>query len=293
MTWEICNSLLYGDWTEYTTPKFHFSYLFLPWLSPLPPAGMACLFAVTLISGFFACLGLYYRLSSLTFFLSFTSIFLMEASEYINHLYFYSLLSFWMCLMPLNQEFSIDARRGSVKKKSSLPFWMLFIILFHVSAAYFFAGVAKLGPHWLDGSLPKLLLRGRGVSSDLTVSLITYGGLCFDLLIVPALLFRPTRTFAFVLALGFHLTNVALFGLVTFPWMMILLTTLFFDPAWPRKILRRSIPELNPEAGSPSLFLYSLIMIYVGIQTLIPLRHHLHDLDPSWSEEGHQFFPRE
>lgn len=289
MTWEVANSLIHGDWVTYTEPKFHFSYLFLPWLAPLPPAGMACLFALTLISGIFSCLGLFYRLSSFLFFLSFTTIFLMDASEYINHLYFYSLLSFWMCLMPLHQEFSIDQWRSGREERSHLPAWMLSIILFQVGAVYFFAGVAKLSPHWLDGSLPRLLLGGRGIHAELAVKLMTYGGLIFDLLIAPALLLRRTRPLAFIFALGFHLTNVAIFGLVTFPWMMILLTSLFFDPSWPRKILRLR-PSSAPIPPRPvSRFGLSLLGIYLLLQVLIPLRHLLHSQDPSWSEEGHQF----
>lgn len=289
MTWEIINSLLYGDWVEYTLPKFHFSYLFLPWLTPLPPIGMAVLFAATIVSGLFSCLGLWYRQSSVIFFLSFTSIFLMEASEYINHLYFYSLLSFWMCLMPLNQEFSLDVKRENVKKRKTLSFWMLFIILFHVAAAYFFAGVAKLGPHWLDGSLPRLLLQGRGIKSEFIILLVTYGGLLFDLLIVPALLIKRLRFFAFLTALVFHLTNVILFGLVTFPWMMILLTTIFFDPSWPRKILKDNSQGFETSQPKIPSWAAAVITAYILIQIIVPLRHHAHHFDPSWSEEGHQF----
>ena len=289
MTWEIINSLFHGDWQTYTEPRFHFTYLFTPWLTPLPPIGMGILFALTIASGLLSCIGLLFRASSVIFFLSFSSIFLMEASEYINHLYFYSLLSFWMCFMPLNQECSLDEKLGNVRRKTKLPRWMLFIILFHVSAAYFFAGVAKLGPHWLDGSLPRLLLGGRGITSEFAVDLMTFGGLLFDLFIVPLLLWKPTRRLAFVMALGFHLTNVALFGLVTFPWIMILLTTLYFDPGWPRKIIGKI--STGTEETSPPLpaFGLTILGVYVLAQTLIPLRHHLHDLDPSWSEEGHQF----
>lgn len=289
MTWEIINSLFHGDWITYTTPRFHFSYLFLPWLTPLPPLGMGLIFSTTILSGLFSCLGLWYRWSSIAFFLSFTSIFLMEASEYINHLYFYSLLSFWMCLMPLNQEFSLDVKLKKVKEKSTLPFWMLFMILFHVSAAYFFAGVAKLSPHWIDGSLPRLLLQGRGIRSDFAINLMTFGGLFFDLLIAPALIYKRTRKLAVLAALGFHLINVALFGLVTFPWMMILLSTLYFDPSWPRRLLKTHIPNMETQKHSLSRSGAIILSLYVLLQMTIPLRHYLHDLDPSWSEEGHQF----
>lgn len=288
MTWELVNSLVFGDWHEYTSPLFHFNYLFLPWLSPLPPAGMAAIFSITIAAGIFVSLGLFYRVSSVLLFLGYTSIFLMEASEYINHLYFYSLLAFWMMWMPLNQEFSLDVWAGRRQRKTTLPAWMLVIILFHVSAAYFFAGVAKLGADWLNGTVPTIFMRGRGFENPLLPVLMTYGGLLFDLFITPFLLIRKTRAAAFICALIFHVTNVYLFGLVTFPWMMILLTTLFFPPSWPRKILNKK--DYSPrEPFSVQPVFTSLLILYMSLQTMIPLRHHLHGKDPSWTEEGHQF----
>ena len=65
------------------------------------------------------------------------------------------------------------------------------------------------------------------------VYLISYGGLLFDLLIVPLLLWRRTRPLAFLVALAFHLTNWYLFNIGIFPWLMIAATLLFFPPSWP------------------------------------------------------------
>lgn len=287
LTWELVNSLLHGDWEEYTTPLFHFSYLFLPWLKPLPPEGMSALFYITICAGVFVTLGLYYRISSILLFMGYTTIFLMEATEYINHLYFYSLLSFWMMWMPLHQEFSLDVKLGKKKEAKTFPLWMLAIILLHVSVAYFYAGVAKLNSDWLSGRVPELFLQGRGLHSPPLVWIMTYGGLLFDLFVVPFLLIRRTRIPAFLCALTFHLSNVYLFGLVTFPWIMILLTTLFFPPSWPRLFLEGHQENTGSFTYRPVLA--SLLVFYTSFQLLIPLRHHLHEHNPSWSEEGHQF----
>ncbi|MDB6039064.1 MAG: Vitamin K-dependent gamma-carboxylase [Verrucomicrobiales bacterium] len=64
--------------------------------------------------------------------------------------------------------------------------------------------------------------------------LITYGGLLFDLFIVLFLLWRRTRPCAFIVAIAFHLTNNWLFDIGIFPWLAIVLTSLFFAPDWLR-----------------------------------------------------------
>jgi vitamin K-dependent gamma-carboxylase len=47
--------------------------------------------------------------------------------------------------------------------------------------------------------------------------LFSYGGLLFDLLVVPFLLFRHTRPLALLAAVGFHLMNSQLFTIGIFP----------------------------------------------------------------------------
>ena len=88
------------------------------------------------------------------------------------------------------------------------------------------------GPRWL---LEQDSVIGPYLDQPWCVWLVVYGGLLFDLLIVPALLWRKTRPVAFVLALAFHLANATLFDISVFPWLMGLLTVLFF----PADLLQR------------------------------------------------------
>ena len=71
--------------------------------------------------------------------------------------------------------------------------------------------------------------------------LFSYGGLLFDLAVVPLLLWKRTRLQAFLAAVVFHLCNALLFefSIGVFPWMMIAATLMFFDPSWPRMRLSR------------------------------------------------------
>lgn len=285
---ELINSLFLGDFAEYTVPQMHFSYMFFEWLTPGPAWMMAMIYVCTITAAFMVSAGLFYRLSSIVLFLGYTSLFLMEMSEYINHLYLYCLLSFWMMWMPLNRGMSVDVWRRPELKSSTAPAWNLYLILFHTSVAYFFAGVAKLYPDWINGIVPEIFLRHRGLPLNFTPA-ITYGGLVFDLLIVPALFWKRTRLIAFVAAIMFHLTNVFVFGLASFPWMMMVLTTLYFSPSWPRRFLNKYLPTHGGSVFQTNKPLGWFLCAYFLVHLLIPLRQHLYPGKTSWTEEGHNF----
>src|SRR5690606_35143308 len=118
------------------------------------------------------------------------------------------------------------------KRRTSHPAWMLYLILFHMSLAYFFGGVAKLNSDWLMGTPMDLFLAARKdyllgaiYSQKWAPYVFSYGGIFFDLLIVPLMIFPSTRILGFLISVVFHLSNVMMFGLATFPWFSLLLTT--------------------------------------------------------------------
>ena len=80
-----------------------------------------------------------------------------------------------------------------------------------------------------------------------------------------------------------------------FPWFMIAATLLFFDPDWPRKLLRLPRPEFK-EALLPSMrkqkLTLGLLGLYVTWQILFPLRYHVFPLGPRnilWTDEAYTF----
>lgn len=285
---ELINGILLGKLKGYTEPQFHFSYLFFPWISPWPMWGMILHYAITIIAGFMVALGIHYRLSAIVLFLGCSSLFLMEMSEYINHHYLYSLITFWMIFLPLENN-----------KKSTAPAWMLYLILFHMCLAYFFGGIAKLNSDWLAGTPMNLFLAARKnyllgplYSQPWAPILFSYGGILFDLLIVPLMVISRTRKFGMALSFMFHISNVLMFGLATFPWFSLMLTTMFFDPSWPRKIPGFQIllpPKSKGKREYLSPLLIAAMSLYVLIHLSLPLRHWLYPGNPSWTEEGHMF----
>jgi hypothetical protein len=122
---------------------------------------------------------------------------------------------------------------------------------------------------------------------------MSWGGLVFDLAIVPALLYKRTRVIAYIAALAFHLANSCLFNIHVFPWFMIVATTLFFDPSWPRRVLGASTVPAKIDSGyqptTKQLWLSRLALLYVVFHLLWPMRHLLVPGDPSWNEQGHLF----
>jgi vitamin K-dependent gamma-carboxylase len=288
MSQELINGLFIGKFQEYTLPKFHFSYMFFEWVGPWPYWGMVLHYTLTIFSGFAVAFNFHYRIFSKLLFAGYLLLFLMAQTEYINHNYLYCLVSFWMMFLPLN------------KNQSKQPAWMLYLLLFHMALAYFFGGIAKLNSDWLSGTPMDLFLAhrkdyplGELYTQSWSPYLFSYGGLAFDLLIVPMLLWKRTRMLGLISSIFFHISNIMMFGLATFPWFSMLLTSMFFDPSWPRKIpiLRNFMPSdaIRENKFSMALMIKYALGTYILIHLALPFRHHLYPGNPSWTEEGHMF----
>ncbi len=303
---EQINQFFTGDYLNYIEPKFNFAYLFFPWVKPLPENGMYILWGIVILAGFMVAAGAFYRLATVVLFLGYSWLFLMEETEFVNHFYLYCLLCFWLMFIPAHRAFSVDVWRKPELKRSWTPAWTIYLLLFQISVVYFYAGLAKLHEDWLLARPLKIWmgykadkpLIGGILAHPFTPWVMSYAGLLFDLLFAPLLLYRCTRWLGFTLAAMFHLSNVFIFGLATFPWFSITLTSLYFSPGWPRKLpfIRNFIPAYNPETAAlerpvfryKNLLTYG-ILIYAAVQLLIPFRHFLYPGNVNWTEEGHKF----
>jgi len=310
---EQAGSLALGYAREYTEPKFHFSYLFTQWLPVPSPAGMYALHMLAILGGLGVAAGWRYRLSAAMLWLSYTWLFLVEQTRYINHFYLYCLIAGWLFFIPAHRAASADVRAGRVRYSGTVATWARWVLLFQLSVVYAYAGLAKLNTDWLTDTPLVLWLQtkttrpvvGPLLAQPWLPPLMSYAGLAFDLLVVPALLWRRTRPWAFGAATFFHLTNVVIFGLGTFPWFSLLMTAaVFFPPSWPRHLpivrvrqwFAQHVPATEKQATSPSLpmpartwALVSVLAAYTLVQLLVPLRHFLYPGDVHWTEEGHHF----
>jgi len=313
VVWEVWRYVDRG-WIAryYLVPEVQFTYLFAPWVRAWPGDGMVVHFALLALAGALVAVGAWYRVAAWSTFVLLTFVFLLEQSRYLNHVYLMCLLAFLLAVVPAHRTWSLDAwRRG---RDRPVPAWALTALRFQVGVVYAFAAIAKLDPDWLSGRPMDRWLPARGdhpIIGPLTALpdahvLFSYGGLLVDLLAVPALLWRRSRAFAFAVLVTFHLANDQMFSIGVFPWLAIAVTTVFFEPAWPRRMLAR-LRRRRGHATSVTLGAYdgarsrprrpraaerlglAVLAVFAFTQLALPLRHHLYASDVAWSEEGHRF----
>ena len=75
-------------------PHFTLSMNGFTWVEAWPGNGMHFHFLVVGVAAFFICIGLFYRISAVIFFLGYTYIFLVERALYNNHYYLICFLGF-------------------------------------------------------------------------------------------------------------------------------------------------------------------------------------------------------
>jgi len=290
----------------YIAPEFHFTYLGFEWVRPLPSIGMYIVFGALLVLTVCITVGFFYRFSMISFFLLFTYIELLDKTYYLNHYYFISLLSFLLIWLPLHRAYSIDVWRNPESQLMEVPRWATAAIQLQVGIVYFFAGIAKLKPHWLFDAMPLTIWLRASVDFPLLgqffdESWVHYGmswaGAAYDLTIPFLLLWSRTRPLAYIGVIGFHVMTALLFPIGVFPWMMIAVTLIFFSGEqyeWffrhfqmqPRR--EQALAE-KPHPLPLSRWVLGVIAIFFVVQILVPLRHWLYPGDVMWTEEGYRF----
>lgn len=286
-------------WIEklYLQPDFSFSYSGFEFVQPIGNWTYV-LFAVCGLSALGVTLGFRYRISVITFFLSFTYIELMDKTTYLNHYYFVSLVSFMMIFLPMHANFSWDARRsGSLGR---VPKWTVDSLKVLITIVYFYAGLAKLNSDWLLLAMPlKIWLPSSDVpflsslfQYDWVIYAFAWAGAAYDL-IIPFLLWnRKTRVFAFLLVVVFHVLTSLLFPIGMFPYIMILGTLVFFDDRVHQKILCPFHFLKSDELNRPrpiSKFVPVLLGSFLVVQALLPFRHLAYPGELFWTEQGYRF----
>jgi vitamin K-dependent gamma-carboxylase len=290
-------------------PNFTFSFIDFEWLQPLPGSGMYFYYGLMGLCGLGVMIGFRYRTSMILFALLWTGSYLMQKSAYNNHYYLLCLLSWLMVFLPAAKDYSIDALKTG-QRSNQMPFWVLILIIGQVWIVFTYATVAKLYPDWLDGRVIALFMEGKKnyliigpwLQNELLQKVIIWGGIVFDALIIPGLLWKRTRNVAFILSLGFHLFNSAVFQIGIFPFMSIAFAFFFFSPKtlrekfgpWLTRFENRYSKRFDQGRHGNDLrtrqtaWVPLLIITYLLIQMLLPLRHYLIQDSVLWTEEGHR-----
>lgn len=297
---ESVGAILTG-WVNATLikPQFTFSFIGLEWLQPLPGNWMYVYYVVMGIFGLFIMIGYKYRWSALAFAIMWTATYLMQKSSYNNHYYLLCLLSFMMVILPAHHYASVDVKNNPKLKKTSMPNWVWIIIILQLFIVYTYGAIAKLYPDWLNTSVIELLMSGKKnyiligtiLQEKWVHYFLSYGGILFDGLIVPLLLWKPTRKLAFAASIFFHLFNSFVFQVGIFPYLSLAFCLFFFDTKLINRIFLKRKPHYEQaEVLIPSYapLLVTVFSIYFVIQIALPLRHHFIEDNVLWTEEGHR-----
>ncbi|NQX76465.1 HTTM domain-containing protein [Gilvibacter sp.] len=288
-------------------PEFLFAYEGLAFIKPMSYGILKAINIGMIVAAGLIGLGFLYRWASIFFFLGFSYFTLIDKTIYNNHLYLIMLLALVMIFMRADEKYSLKRiiKKSSVK---AIPAWNQYLLAFLIGLPYFFGGIAKLSPNWLQTDLVNQIVSKTqdtfitGIFSDsILIPFFKYGGLVYDLGIVFLLCFRKTRWFAFGLVVLFNLTNHAVLfnDIGLFPFLMIFSTVLFFDGArlgaYLDKLLAKlkfsGVSELQHSTSSNAGngLTFGLLLFFIIFQLLFPLRHHLLTYNPEWTGVAQRF----
>ena len=228
-----------------------------------------------------------------------TATYLMQKASYNNHYYLLILLCLLMLALPAHTYFSADAKKHPIIKSMSMPQWCKWVIVLQLFIMYSYAAIAKLYPDWLNLTAVKLLMQGKAnypiigalLQKEWMHYFVAYGGILFDGLVIPALLWKPTRKWAFIASLFFHLFNSIVFQVGIFPYLALAFTLFFFHPETIRNIfLKKKTLYIKNEVIIPNYkkTLWVVGSIFFLIQLILPVRHWFIKDDVLWTEEGHR-----
>lgn len=288
-------------WIEglYTNIDYHFS--FFEFIIYPGDTIIYLMYYLLIISCIFIIIGFLYKYSITLFFILFTYIELIDKSYYLNHYYFISVLAFAMIFLPLSNYFSID----SIIKKSennSIKNWQLLVPKILISIVYLYAGIAKINSDWLIETMPLSLW--LPASSDLPIIgglfqqqwvayAFSWAGCIYDLTIWVFLINNKTRKYAYTFVIFFHIMTSVLFQIGIFPYMMTLLTLIFFSPEKHNIIINKIklILKYNVKKSeiNYSLLPKYLFIIFILFQIIFPFRYILNKGELFWTEEGFRF----
>ena len=302
-----------NDWIArfFVEPRFFFKYWGFGWVPSVPGPALETLVVALGVLALAVAAGVAFRLSALLLALGLTYLQLLDVSTYLNHYYLAGLLCWLLAVSPAARLWSVDAwlaRRfvGRAAEPERAARGWLYLFRFQIGLVYGFAALAKAQPDWLLHAQPlriwlgasaELPILGRLLAIDGVPLVMSWCGFLFDATIVGWLSWRRTRPYAYVVVLLFHALTRLLFPIGMFPVIMSVSALVFFDPSWPRALLKRHFPRVGEPQPTVSVlarkrhyaFALGLGALYCSLQLLLPLRFLAYGGDVLWNEQGMRF----
>lgn len=307
-------------WQGWATPLFEeptrfFKFWGLSWVPVWSGAGIRAHYATLIALSLGMAFGIYPRLCAALLLVGFAWVQAMDVTNYLNHYVLALWLLGWLALAPAPRLRAAEENAGG---EHGIPRFWYAGLRFQVGVVYVFAAVAKVGTDWLVHGQPLGIWLGTRTHLPLIGPLfalphvplaMSWAGFLYDATIVFFLALPRTRPFAYATVLLFHGMTSALFDIGMFPGIMIVATSVFFRPDWPRRALSRArrgqwktpalaCPQGADEAApgscsrsSSSLPPYALPAFagVVLLQIALPLRAFAYPGDVLWGEQGMRF----
>lgn len=284
---------------NYVDPEFTINFIGFDFLQIIVGPQAYVLYALLGVFGLGIAFGYRYRLSIICYTIIWAAVYFGQKTSYNNHYYLLLLVCFLFILVPAERFASMDVKSGRVKKSEVTPYWTIFSFKFLLLIVYVYASIAKLYPDWLDGTVVELFLSSRkdwpilGSVYDKAwfIYLVAYGGIIFDMFVIPALWYKPTRIYAFIISIFFHIFNSVVFHIGIFPYMMLISSVLFFDSAFIRKLFFRNtvvISDHKPLQYLSEKTVKRILIPFFALMILLPLRPFYFPGSSKWTEEGHR-----
>lgn len=294
-----CLGAVGSGWVKemYIDIPYRITFIGFEWLNNLHGTPMYAYYYTMMGLSLLIAAGFLYRPATLVMAIMWTATYMGQKTHYNNHYYLMVLLVWLMCFVPANRRMAVDAQLGIAPRTNTCSYWCIFLFQFQVACVYIFASLAKINADWLLAKPLKLWMSHlyvpvlwRVLRQPWFPWLLAYAGILFDLLVVPALLWKPTRKWALALSFAFHLFNGIVFRIGTFPFLALGLNTFFFPGQSFDRIIRpvKKVSAIKITGPTFKRVLLSTMLIYILFQVLMPVRHHFIDGDVNWTEEGHR-----
>ncbi len=290
----------------YVLPKIYFPYFGFEWVKPLGESGMYLIFALLLLSSLGIVFGLMYRWSAALFFLLFTYVELLDKTNYLNHYYFVSLVSFMLIFVPASACFSLDNRLFKRPDADEIPRFYLLLFQLQMFLVYFFAGVAKINSDWLLEAQPlKIWLPafshypviGRFMEEGWVAYFFSWFSCIYDLFIGVFLFQKRFVKYAYGFVILFHMATAMFFNIGMFPYIMMTITLIFFGEEFHQRVLgalgklpsNKEVTGMVPTNFLPSKGIIVFFIVFFLIQIALPFRYVFYPGKLFWTEQGYRF----
>jgi vitamin K-dependent gamma-carboxylase len=308
LTWD-CIRYIQADRIRryYVDVEMTFPYFGWDFIQPVAAPYIYWLWGLVGVSAALVMVGLFFRAAIITFILTFGYFFLLDRAQYLNHNYMVLLYAVLLALSPAGRAWSVDAWIRPRLAQPVIPRWPVAAVRLQTEIILIYAGIVKITDDWLRGEPLREWTRDAVgqvwiapiFQYEPVVLAAAWGTIALHILGAPLLLWHRTRPWIFVVYCAFHISNSMFFNIGIFPWLTIAVSTIFFAPDWPQRLLRRALgvfetlppmPAPLPVRSSPiPAALMAVLAVWFAVQVVLPQRQILFPNLVGWTGDGHRF----